>query len=83
MKLKIRISILLIAILITTPLDLIHAVCTHKDNEHVDKSVARCWYTQKDLNRIYANNPERNKEMKNDGTVCFFCGCDLKDHTEI
>lgn len=82
MKIRILIQIMLSGILFLGAPALVHAVCNKPDYEHANKEVARCWYTQRDLTRIHQNNAERHKEMGIDGSVCFYCGCDLTEHTE-
>jgi hypothetical protein len=81
MKIAIKIQIMLFGMFILIAPVPVRAVCNMPDYEHANKEVARCWYTQKDLTRIHQKDTERHKEMGIDGTVCFYCGCDLEEHT--
>lgn len=60
----------------------IHAVCNKQLNEHKDKKIANCWYSQKDLERIRQKDAERYKQMGISENTCFYCGCDVAEHTE-
>ena len=82
MKIRIQIQIILFGIFALMAPAPVHAVCNKPDYEHANKEVARCWYTQKDLTRIYQKDTERHREMGIDGSVCFYCGCDVTEHTE-
>ena len=82
MKIRIQVQIMLFGISVLIAPAPVRAVCNKPDYEHANKEVARCWYTQKDLMRSYQNDPGRYQEMGNDGTVCFYCGCDVTEHTE-
>ena len=82
MKVKIKMRELLLGLLVLCCQEALFAVCNQKDNEHKDNKIARCWYTQKDLKRIYQKDSDRFSRMGIDGSACFYCGCSVNEHTE-
>lgn len=53
------------------------AQCTKENKEHADQNVVCCPYSQKDLTRMYQNNPDRIQAEN----VCVYCGCQKECHT--
>ena len=58
-----------------------YSICTRPDHKHVDKHVARCQYTQKDLYESLRKNKDRH-EVAGRENACLYCGCPVSEHTE-
>ena len=82
MKIRRQIQIIVVSVFILCGSGLIYAVCNKHDNQHKDQKTVRCWYTQKDLARIRQKDTERYKEMGVAENACFYCGCELDQHTQ-
>lgn len=82
MKIRVLVQTIVICVIVGSLSGLIYGVCNNRDNQHKDQKTVRCWYTQKDLARIRQKDSERYKEMGLAENACFYCGCELQEHTQ-
>lgn len=83
MKLWVKIQMVVLGVMILgvyrAP---VMAVCNNTDNGHKDKKIHSCLYSQKDLARIRAKDKDRHKMLKVRKRECFYCGCQVSEHSK-
>lgn len=75
-------TILVIIILFTALIaQLMFAECKTKNHEHSDKIIARCPYSQNDIKKMHAKNPQRYHQLHIQQNSCPYCKCSINEHS--
>ncbi len=70
-----------IAYIIFGMFETLQGICNQHDNQHCDKQIVNCPYTQEDIYRGFSKNT-RCYQCEERRKQCFYCGCPIAEHTK-